>query len=192
MKMFFDTEFTGLKKDTDLISFGAVLSNGKKFYAEFTDYDLTKCDDWVVENVVRKTMTGGNKDLEMFLDSAKDTYLSCGPKKVVKSDLIKWVSEIDEQIELVSDVCQYDMVLFQDIFGGAFDVPHKFTRCCHDINQDIARVLNLREDAAFDVDREIFLKLLNRKWEFDNQNKHNALHDAEVIRYIYERIGRKI
>lgn len=190
MKMFFDTEFTGLKKDTDLISFGAVLSNGKKFYAEFTDYDLTKCDDWVVENVVRKTVMGGNKVLQQFIDSSSDICQAYGTKKQVKSYLCNWVFDIDEQIELVSDVCSYDMVLFQDIFGGAFDVSQKFSRCCHDINQDIARVLCLSENEAFDIDREIFLKLLNRKWEFDNQNKHNALHDAEVIRYIYERIGK--
>lgn len=188
MKMFFDTEFTGLKKDADLISLGAVLSNGQKFYAEFTDYDLKKCDDWVKENVIRKTVMGGNKVLEQLIDSSLDIESVYGTKEQVKTYLLSWVSKTDEQIELVSDVCQYDMVLFQDIFGGAFSVPQKFSRCCHDINQDIARALFLPEDEAFDTDREIFLKLLDPRWEFDNQNKHNALFDAQVIRYIYERI----
>ena len=37
MKIFFDTEFTGLHKNTTLISIGLVAENGKKFYAEFND-----------------------------------------------------------------------------------------------------------------------------------------------------------
>ena len=39
MKVWFDTEFTGLHKNTTLISIGLVTENGKTFYAEFTDYD---------------------------------------------------------------------------------------------------------------------------------------------------------
>jgi len=39
MKIYFDTEFTGLHKNTTLISIGCVAENGKTFYAELTDYD---------------------------------------------------------------------------------------------------------------------------------------------------------
>ena len=35
---FFDTEFTGLRKDTTLISIGIVSDTGDRFYAELTDY----------------------------------------------------------------------------------------------------------------------------------------------------------
>ncbi|WP_376716592.1 hypothetical protein [Vagococcus carniphilus] len=52
MKVFFDTEFTGLHKDTTLISIGLIAENGNKFYAEFTDYDKTQIDDWLQENVI--------------------------------------------------------------------------------------------------------------------------------------------
>ena len=38
-KIFLDTEFTGLHKNTTLISLGLVSECGKTFYAEFTDYD---------------------------------------------------------------------------------------------------------------------------------------------------------
>ena len=37
MKVFFDTEFTGLYKDTNLISIGLVSEDGKEFYAEIDD-----------------------------------------------------------------------------------------------------------------------------------------------------------
>ena len=39
MKLFLDCEFTGLHKSTTLISLGVVAENGKRFYAEFCDYD---------------------------------------------------------------------------------------------------------------------------------------------------------
>lgn len=54
MKVFFDTEFTGLHKNTTLISLGCVDENGRTFYAEFTDYDKSQVDDWINENVIKK------------------------------------------------------------------------------------------------------------------------------------------
>ena len=39
MKVFFDTEFTGLHRNTTLISIGLVSEDGRTFYAEFNDYD---------------------------------------------------------------------------------------------------------------------------------------------------------
>lgn len=52
MKLFFDMEFTGLHKNTTPISIGVVSEDGKKFYAEFTDYDEYQCNDWIKENVL--------------------------------------------------------------------------------------------------------------------------------------------
>ena len=39
MKIFFDTEFTGLHKNTTLVSIGMVAENGHTFYAELNDYN---------------------------------------------------------------------------------------------------------------------------------------------------------
>ena len=52
MNLYFDAEFTGLHKDTTLISLGIVSEDGKKFYAEFMDYDHRQCDEWIRENVI--------------------------------------------------------------------------------------------------------------------------------------------
>lgn len=52
MKLFFDMEFTGLHKNTTPISLGIVSEDGKKFYAEFCDYDREQCSDWILENVI--------------------------------------------------------------------------------------------------------------------------------------------
>ena len=52
MKIFFDTEFTGLHQNTTLISIGLVSERGKTFYAELTDYDQTQLNDWLKDNVI--------------------------------------------------------------------------------------------------------------------------------------------
>lgn len=52
MLLFMDEEFTGLRKDTTLISLWIVSEDGRKFYAECCDYDRNQCDDWVLENVI--------------------------------------------------------------------------------------------------------------------------------------------
>ena len=52
MNLFFDCEFNGLRKDTTLISLGIVSENGKKFYAEFIDFNWRYVDDWIQKNVL--------------------------------------------------------------------------------------------------------------------------------------------
>ena len=55
MKIFFDTEFTGLHKDTTLISLGAISEDGQTFYAEFTDYDKSQVDGWIHDHIIKST-----------------------------------------------------------------------------------------------------------------------------------------
>ena len=64
-KVFFDTEFTGLHKNTTLISIGLISECGKTFYAEFWDYDKTQIDEWlqtnVLDNLILPHDLGGNE-----------------------------------------------------------------------------------------------------------------------------------
>lgn len=52
MVLFYDFEMTGLHKDTTPISLGIVSEDGKKFYAEFLDYNKRQCSEWILENVI--------------------------------------------------------------------------------------------------------------------------------------------
>ena len=56
MKLFFDTEFTGLQKDTTLISLGVVAEDGSCFYGKFTDYNQEQVNDWIEDNVLAKSL----------------------------------------------------------------------------------------------------------------------------------------
>jgi len=213
MKVFFDTEFTGLHKDTTLISIGLVAENGKQFYAEFTDYDREQCSEWIADNVIRHLLirpTVTEKGIEedkkcgwtfddippthtenspLIFQKTKvenDKWLVNGDKAYIGKKLKEWFSQFDE-VQSVSDVCHYDMVLLIDLFGCAFDLPENVSAVCHDINQDIARHYGISGKEAFDKSREEIVKELCG--EEIRGDKHNALYDAEVIKAIYEEIN---
>ena len=195
MKIFFDTESTGLHKDTTLISIGMVDEDGRSFYAEFSDYDESQCDKWIHENVIKHLKWSKEGPIEDFVNYSGDlNYCEVyGCKEYIKEVLADWLSKYDE-VELISDCCHYDMVLFIDIFGSAWTIPAIVNPVCHDINQDIAKHFKITEREAFDLSREGIIEEDNKKtekallpddWKITIEgDKHNALYDAKVIKAI--------
>ena len=205
MRLFFDMEFTGLHKNTTPISIGIVSEDGKKFYAEFTDYDESQCDDWIKENVIKKlgaeniefdslytlcdASSFGNKRWLKYNDSMEVTN---GEKFYIIPFLQIWLKQFDA-IQFVSDVCHYDFVLLIDLLtngGTALDLPENISAVCHDINQDIAAYFEVSDREAFDMNREEILDRL--KGYHVVGEKHNSMYDAEIIKEIYEEIGYDI
>lgn len=185
--IFFDTEFTGLYKNAKLISIGLVADItdecvDTQFYAEFTDYDCAEVHDntWLEENVINNLIVN-QKNLSYI-----DNY-HIGRKEDIKIGLNHWLSQF-EQVQLISDVCHYDMTLFIDIFGGAFDIPKNVSPVCHDLNQEIAKIKKISEREAFDLSREDLvhddLKVCGAK--------HNSLYDAKVMRAVAISLRREV
>ena len=187
MKVFFDTEFTGLHKNTTLISLGCVDENGRTFYAEFTDYDKSQIDDWIDENVIKNLSYAKKKSFFRKNGAFEHDWRIRGDKTMVREALEEWLSQYSF-VELVSDVCHYDMVLLIDLFGDAFSLPKNINPSCHDINQDIAGFYGCTEIWAFDKSRE---EILKESGETISGVKHNALYDAQVIRAIYNYIAKQ-
>ncbi|WP_312433539.1 3'-5' exoribonuclease domain-containing protein [Lacrimispora sp.] len=198
MNIYFDTEFTGLHKNTTLISLGCVAEDGKTFYAEFDDYEKEQCNDWIQENVI-KNLKIAEKHIDrwthytpiLLSDSSvsdlRDGYCPNmkGSKTEVRDEFVQWLLQFDS-VQFVSDVSHYDFVLLIDLFGTAFDLPENVSASCHDINQDIARHYGIPEREAFDKSREeIVAESPNVQIYGD---KHNALYDARVIKAIYEKL----
>jgi hypothetical protein len=161
--------------------------NGRKFYAECTDYDESQVDDWIRENVIANLrlvpgQCGQNRKTKVFE--------VCGTKDVVARCLKNWLtgkSVHTNFFQMFSDVAHYDFVLFIDLFGTAFDLPPwQISPTCHDINQDIARHLGISEAEAFDISREGLAGL-----DPEDGAKHNALWDAEIIKEIHDMISAK-
>jgi hypothetical protein len=186
MKLFFDTEFTGLHKDTTLVSIGIISEDGRTFYAELTDYDGNQVDDWLKDNVIAKLRF---KDLEVgqshLVRSALSNYSSVmeaynvemtGDREHVADELTEWLQQFG-QVEFWSDCLSYDWVLFNDLFGSAFDIPGNV----YYIPFDICTLFKLK-GVDPDISREKFADINDLK------GKHNALHDAEVIKGCYEKL----
>ena len=200
MKLFFDTEFTGLHKNTTLISVGIAAEDGRKFYAVLNDFDRTQCTQWIKKNVLK----GVVEDLLCIPVSLiedigedgkyRDFWIVSGNKRLVSIHLNRWLNWIGgyDSIQFVSDVCHYDFVLLIDLItngGTAFDLPGNISPVCHDMNQDIARFYKVTDAEAFDMDREQIMNDLCGQDYIVKGNKHDAMYDAEVMRAIWREVS---
>ena len=178
MKIFFDTEFTGLSKETTLISIGVVNENSSTFYAELTDYDPSQVDGWIEENVIRNLRFRDRGD---FVNQAKPhAWEAKGDKKKIAHALGQWVRTtggMGEKVEIWSDVLAFDWVLFCDLFGGAFSIPEKVFY----IPFDLATLLKVA-GVNPDIGREEFAEM-----KAGEDQKHNALWDAKVIKACHDK-----
>jgi hypothetical protein len=181
-KVFFDTEFTGLHQSTTLISIGCVSEDGQEFYAELTDYDSGQVDDWLQENVIDNLILQGENTLSLvqkYDDHNKARVL--GNTKLVASRLKDWLSQFDS-VEVWSDTLAYDWVLFNQIFGHAFNIPDNV----YYIPFDIATLLKVK-GVDPDISREKFA--YGEYLQEMKNKKHNALWDAQVIKACYDKLA---
>ena len=166
-KIFFDTEFTGLHQKTTLISIGLISECGKTFYAELTDYDKSQIDEWLQKNVIDNLTLRTRENLQYTKDNKVE--IRCDSKNL-KGFLEQWLSQF-ESVEIWSDCLSYDWVLFNQIFGHAFNIPKNVYYIPFDIC-----TLFYAKGIGPDISREEFAMMS------ENPIKHNALWDAKVIR----------
>lgn len=184
MKIFLDSEFTGLRQDTTLISIGLVTERGREFYAEFTDYDRLQVSDWiqrnVVDNLIYTASIDSKKTIQHFTEGAHVGVM--GTTREIASVLLSWLEEnhlIDKKpIKIWSDCPAYDWVLFCQLLGGALNLPTYI----YYIPFDICTRLE-GKDIDPDVNREEFAGMA------DGAQKHNALWDAKVIKACYVKLS---
>jgi hypothetical protein len=180
VKVFFDTEFTGLHQNTTLISIGMVAEDGRTFYAECNDYSLGQVDEWLLDNVIanlRWTRQGGQAPAWEDMpegDIREGNIWMWGSAQAVGRSLAAWLS-VHDQVEIWSDCYAYDWVLFCDLFGGALNIPD----CVYYIPFDLATLLKVKGIDP-DINREEYAGL-------SGGSKHNALADALVIKACYEK-----
>lgn len=178
MKIFFDTEFTGLHKNTTLISIGLVDESNRAFYAEFTDYDKTQVNGWILENVINNLIFDHTNLTPGYKEVCKDYYnkeLCIGDNSFIKTNLESWLESYDH-IEMWSDCLSYDWVLFNNIWGHAFNIPKNI----YYIPFDICTLFKLKGIDP-DINREEFC-------DSTEEVKHNALWDAIIIKECYGKL----
>lgn len=188
MNLYFDTEFTGLHKNTTLISIGIVADDGRVFYGEITDYDKSQVDEWLQENVIDNLYLeeimgkDGINPCNIVLNEEGNKVLSndmyvIGTMEQVATELNIWIKRFNEKIKIWSDCLAYDWVLFNHLFGHAFNLPKNI----YYIPFDICTLFEIKGIDP-DISREEFIG------NSIEGAKHNSLYDAKVIKACYERL----
>jgi hypothetical protein len=141
--IFFDSEFSGLHQNAQLLSLALVPENGPWFYAVFTDVDLASLSPWHQKHIVPH-LELSERQLAALPEGI---YLKADEAAVV-SALRKYLATF-EKVIMWADVPAYDWVLFCELFGGALSLPDNI----HYIVRDLATLL---EAKGYDVDTDRF------------------------------------
>lgn len=106
MRFWFDTEFLEDGKTIELISIGIVSEDGLRYYAENSEYDLSKSHKWLEENVHPHLLGGAAlKSRKQIADEVK-RFLGYRP-------------------EIWAYYGAYDWVVFCQLYGRMIDLPVK-------------------------------------------------------------------
>lgn len=174
-KLFLDMEFTGLHQNTTIVSLGIAGPGTQTFYAEFTDFDSTQVDDWIAENVIKNLRLtkrypdGKNIKPNFEIKAGRDT---------VRKYLEQWLSYFSE-VEIWSDCYAYDWVLFNGLWGHAFNVPAHVNYTPFDLSTQF-KLAGLDPDTS----REKFA----HGEVYSEMPKHNALWDAQTIKLCHKKL----
>ena len=113
MRIFFDTEFTGLTIDPRLISIGLVDEAGQTFYAELSDtYTADDCDPYVQEGILPR-LDGGDALMTM---------------RDLGARLLDWIERYDETVTFLTDSMAWDWPWIQEIFYETERWPKNLAR----------------------------------------------------------------
>jgi hypothetical protein len=151
MKYFLDTEFIerGPRYPVTLISLGIVSEDDREFYSISSEFDPDTANDWVKENVLP------------HLGEGRMTTLSSMSRAVMR-----FVGD-DPRPEFWGYYCDYDWVVFAQMFGTMMDLPKGWPMYCRDLKQ-------MCDDLG------------NPKLPEQTSTEHNALADARWNKQAYE------
>jgi hypothetical protein len=168
MLNFFDTEFIEDGKTIDLISIGIVAEDGREFYAESLDCDLSKASPWVKENVIPHLASQQRDKSTMNAWSRDGGIGGLMSRKEIRAEIIRFCNiETYGKPEIWAYYADYDWVAFAQLFGTMMDLPSGYPMYCRDIKQWCDRLGNPRLPEQ-------------------GQGEHNALADARWNKKAYE------
>jgi hypothetical protein len=120
-RYFYDTEFIEDGVTIDLVSIGVVDESGREFYAISSEFDPTKAIPWVRRNV-----------LDKLPGPADPAWKS---RDRIRTDLLAFLTEPGEEIELWAWYAAYDHVALCQLWGAMPALPRPIPRFTKDLRQ---------------------------------------------------------
>jgi hypothetical protein len=121
VRFFYDTEFIEDGQTIDLVSIGVVAEDGRQFYAVSTAFDPTRAIEWVRRNV-----------LDKLPPPADPAWRSL---ERIRTDLLAFLLEPGERIELWAWMAGYDHVALAQLWGDMRALPREIPRFTHELRQ---------------------------------------------------------
>jgi hypothetical protein len=121
VRFFYDCEFVEDGRTIDLVSIGVVDEAGREFYAVSNEFDGSRAIAWVRRNVLDK------------LPPPSDP--AWRPRARIRDDLLAFLLEPDEPIELWAWMAAYDHVALCQLWGDMRALPRPIPRFTHELRQ---------------------------------------------------------
>lgn len=175
MRYFLDTEFIDDGHTIDLISIGIVAEDGREYYAENEDADLSRASEWVRENVLPHlwrrhsnrpkgnvwSRDGGMGGLRSRRHIASDIRSFCDPAEYGPPEFWGWCSA-------------YDWVVVCQLYGIWMDKPEGWPSYIRDLQHELDRH-GISDATLYEAVPQ-------------NSQTHHALADAQYIKAAYDAI----
>jgi 3' exoribonuclease, RNase T-like len=120
-RYFYDCEFIEDGLTIDLVSIGVVDETGREFYAVSTEFDPTRAIAWVRRNVLDKLPPPGDP-----------VWRS---RERIRADLLAFLTEPGEEIELWAWYAAYDHVVLGQLWGAMPALPRVIPRFTNELRQ---------------------------------------------------------
>jgi hypothetical protein len=120
-RYFYDTEFIEDGVTIDLVSIGVADEDGREFYAVSTEFNPDKAIPWVRRNV-----------LDKLPGPAHPAWRS---REKIREDLLAFLTEPGEDIELWAWYAAYDHVALCQLWGAMPALPRPIPRFTKDLRQ---------------------------------------------------------
>jgi hypothetical protein len=178
----------------ELHYFGTASDDIFTFYAEFTDFNIDKCDAWVVENVVNKLQLTGDVPTS-YKKSLNNDFTVKGDSVWVAHILREWLAQFDNPC-FIADFDVIDKPMLIDLIAtwDTTNIEHQYDDFGNWVYYQQTSKLglpkhlpNIKYDQFFDIHTLFWLKGIDTdisREEFVGikltEDKHNALYDANV------------
>ena len=169
-KYFFDTEFAENGEVINLISIGIVAEDGREYYGQSVDVDISEVNNWVREHVIPQLTLCPHETSSRI----KHIFSGrCSPecpwrtREQLRDDVLAFVNAGEGTPEFWAWYAAYDHVALAQLFGRMIDLPKGWPMLTYDIKQWADMIGNPT------IPKQ-------------EEGEHNALADARWNKFAYD------